>query len=385
MALMQQLIAHLATHQCQAVNVCRLGRLQQISQQGRRHTRQLHQVACMTMRRSSRILALSALTRCLKEEASAIASAAERLSVEQVEAALRLLEQCADRKAKLVITGVGKSGIVARKIAATFSSIGLMALFLNPLDALHGDLGVVAEEDVCLLLSNSGETAELLEVLPHLKRRGTGRIAIVGRADSSLARGSDVVLEAGVDREVCPLNLAPTASTAVAMAVGDALAAVWMERRGISPADFALNHPAGSLGKQLTLTTADLMLPASKLHPLQPDTPLPEVIGGLTRDGIGSGWVEDPHNPGALLGILTDGDLRRALQDHSAEAWRNLTANDLMTSDPITVGCDVLVVKALEQMENNRRKPISVLPVVGTGNRMLGLLRLHDLVQAGLA
>ena len=337
------------------------------------------------MEGSSRILALSALTRCLQEEASAIASAAERLSGEQVEAALLLLEQCADRRAKLVITGVGKSGIVARKIAATFSSIGLMALFLNPLDALHGDLGVVAEEDVCLLLSNSGETAELLEVLPHLKRRGTGRIAIVGRAESSLARGSDVVLEAGVDREVCPLNLAPTASTAVAMAIGDALAAVWMERRGISPSDFALNHPAGSLGKQLTLTTADLMVPASRLHPLQPDTPLPEVIGGLTRDGIGSGWVEDPRNPGALVGILTDGDLRRALQDHNAEVWTNLTAQDLMTSDPITVGRDVLVVKALEQMENNRRKPISVLPVVGTGNRMLGLLRLHDLVQAGLA
>ena len=238
---------------------------------------------------------------------------------------------------------------------------------------------------MCLLLSNSGETAELLEVLPHLKRRGTGRIAIVGRAESSLARGSDVVLEAGVDREVCPLNLAPTASTAVAMAIGDALAAVWMERRGISPADFALNHPAGSLGKQLTLTAADLMVPASKLHPLQPDTSLPEVIGGLTRDGIGSGWVEDPDRPGTLLGLLTDGDLRRALQDHSAASWTTLTAADLMTADPITVSADVLVVNALERMERNRRKPISVLPVVNGTQQMMGLLRLHDLVQAGLA
>ena len=328
---------------------------------------------------------MSALTRCLQEEAAAIASAAERLSIEEVESALTLLERCADRKAKLVITGVGKSGIVARKIAATFSSIGLMALFLNPLDALHGDLGVVAPEDVCLMLSNSGETAELLEVLPHLKRRGTGRIAIVGRAESSLARGSNVVLIAGVDREVCPLNLAPTASTAVAMAIGDALAAVWMERRGISPADFALNHPAGSLGKQLTLTAADLMVPASKLHPMQPDTSLPEVIGGLTRDGIGSGWVENPKLSGNLVGILTDGDLRRALQDHNAEEWTGLTAADLMTADPITVRGDVLVVNALERMERNRRKPISVLPVVSAEKRMLGLLRLHDLVQAGLA
>ena len=181
---------------------------------------------------------MSALTRCLQEEAAAIADAADRLGVDQVEGALALLERCADRKAKLVITGVGKSGIVARKIAATFSSIGLMALYLNPLDALHGDLGVVAPDDVCLLLSNSGETSELLEVLPHLKRRGTARIALVGRAESSLAHGSDVVLEASVDREVCPLNLAPTASTAVAMAIGDALAAVWMGNaasRRISP------------------------------------------------------------------------------------------------------------------------------------------------------
>ena len=340
----------------------------------------------MTMGRSSRIQALSALTRCLQEEASAIAAAAERLSSEQVEAALALLERCADRKAKLVISGVGKSGIVARKIAATFSSIGLMALFLTPTHALHGDLGIVAPEDVCLLLSNSGETSELLDVMPHLKRRGTGRIAIVGRADSTLARGSDVVLEAAVDREVCPLNLAPTASTAVAMAIGDALAAVWMERRGILPADFALNHPAGSLGKQLTLTAADLMVPASQLHPLQPQTPLPEVIGGLTRDGIGSGWVEEPQRPGSLVGILTDGDLRRALQEHSTDRWPHLTAADLMTSDPITVDGDLLVVKALERMEHNRRQqPISVLPVVDRDQQVIGLLRLHDLVQAGLA
>ena len=328
---------------------------------------------------------VSALTRCLEEEAAAIASAAQRLSVDQVEGALELLGRCADRKAKLVITGVGKSGIVARKIAATFSSIGLMALYLNPLDALHGDLGVVAPDDVCLLLSNSGETSELLEVLPHLRRRGTARIALVGRADSSLARGSDVVLEASVDREVCPLNLAPTASTAVAMAIGDALAAVWMERRGISPADFALNHPAGSLGKQLTMTVADLMLPASKLPALQANTPLPDVISGLTQGAIGSGWVEDPARPGRLLGLITDGDLRRALRDHGPDRWPKLTASDLMTADPITVTSDLLAVDAIQRMEHNRRKPISVLPVVDEHDSLRGLLRLHDLVQAGLA
>jgi len=327
---------------------------------------------------------MSALSRCLREEAGAITLAAERLEQAQVEKALALLERCADQRAKLVITGVGKSGIVARKIAATFSSVGLMALYLSPLDALHGDLGVVAPEDVALLLSNSGETEELLAVLPHLRRRGTARIALVGRSESSLGCGSDVVLEASVDREVCPLNLAPTASTAVAMAIGDALAAVWMERRGISPADFALNHPAGSLGKQLTLTAGDLMVPVERLEPMAPDAPLGEVISLLTRGAIGSGWVEDPDVEGRLLGLITDGDLRRALRDHSSCRWAELRASELMTGDPITTTPDQLAVQALERMERNRRKPISVLPVVTPSRQMLGLLRLHDLVQAGL-
>lgn len=327
---------------------------------------------------------MSALTRCLQEEAAAIAAAAGRLDAEQVDAALVLLDRCADQRAKLVITGVGKSGIVARKIAATFSSIGLMALYLNPLDALHGDLGVVAPEDVVLLLSNSGETQELLEILPHLRRRGTGRIALVGRVASSLARGCEVVLDGSVDREVCPLNLAPTASTAVAMAIGDALAAVWMERRGISPADFALNHPAGALGKQLTLTVGDLMVPTAKLHPLEEGASLSEVIAGLTGDGVGACWVRRAHNESLLAGLITDGDLRRALEQHAPAAWAELRAADLMTVDPITVAADLLAVEALERMERNRRKPIGVLPVLGEGGAMLGLLRLHDLVQAGL-
>jgi arabinose-5-phosphate isomerase len=328
---------------------------------------------------------LSALTRCLIEEAAAISGAAARLDSGQVEGALKLLEGCAERRAKLVITGVGKSGIVARKIAATFSSIGLMAIYLNPLDALHGDLGVVAPDDVTLLLSNSGETQELLDILPHLRRRGTARIALVGRVASSLARGCDVVLDGSVDREVCPLNLAPTASTAVAMAIGDALAAVWMERRGISPQDFALNHPAGSLGKQLTLTASDLMVPVARLAPLAAATPLPEVIGHLTADGVGACWVAQEDNSQKLWGLITDGDLRRALQSRQAHQWDHLTANDLMTADPITISGDTLAIHALEAMERNRRKAIGVLPVVGEDARMLGLLRLHDLVMAGLA
>jgi arabinose-5-phosphate isomerase len=187
-----------------------------------------------------------------------------------------------------------------------------------------------------------------------------------------------------VDREICPLNLAPTASTAVAMAIGDALAAVWMERRGISPQDFAINHPAGSLGKQLTLTAADLMVPVARLTPLLAATPLPEVIAHLTADGVGACWVAQPQAPGRIWGLITDGDLRRALQQHGPQQWSQLTAADLMTADPITVDGDTLAITALEQMERNRRKAIAVLPVTSADQQMLGLLRLHDLVQAGL-
>ena len=332
----------------------------------------------------------SALSRCLQEEAAAIAAAAGRLSSEQVEAALELLLDCRSRRAKLVVTGVGKSGIVARKIAATFSSIGLTAVFLNPTDALHGDLGIVAADDVALLLSNSGETEELLAILPHLKRRGTGRIALVGRIDSALARGCDVVLDGSVDREVCPLNLAPTASTAVAMAIGDALAAVWMERAGISPEDFAINHPAGSLGRQLTLTVAELMVPASELEPLAPEAPLSAVIGQLTRPtngkgSLGAAWVQGAGigiGDGGSGGLITDGDLRRTLQRHPPEAWASVQASAMATTDPISVTPDTLAAEALRVMERNPAQALSVLPVID-GGELVGLLRLHDLVQAG--
>jgi arabinose-5-phosphate isomerase len=310
------------------------------------------------------------------------------LSSEQVEAALELLLGCRTRRAKLVVTGVGKSGIVARKIAATFSSIGLTAVFLNPTDALHGDLGIVAADDVALLLSNSGETEELLAILPHLKRRGTGRIALVGRIDSALARGCDVVLDGSVDREVCPLNLAPTASTAVAMAIGDALAAVWMERAGISPEDFAINHPAGSLGRQLTLTVAELMVPASELEPLAPEAPLSAVIGQLTRPtngkgSLGAAWVQGAGiGIGGSGGLITDGDLRRTLQRHPPEAWASVQASAMATTDPISVTPDTLAAEALRVMERNPAQALSVLPVID-GGELVGLLRLHDLVQAG--
>ncbi|MFM7640678.1 MAG: SIS domain-containing protein [Cyanobium sp.] len=334
----------------------------------------------------------TALSRCLQEEAQAIAAAADRLNPEQVETALALLASCKARRAKLVVSGVGKSGMVARKIAATFSSIGLTSVFLNPVDALHGDMGVVAPDDLVMLLSNSGETDELLAILPHLKRRGTPLIALVGTLHSSLARQCTVVLDGSVDREVCPLNLAPTASTAVAMAIGDALAAVWMERAGISELDFAINHPGGTLGRQLTLTVADLMIPVEHLTPLPPDAPLPAVIANLTlgspeRGSLGAAWVHAAGDANRFGGLITDGDLRRSLQNLESIGWSQLCAGAIATADPITVTPEVMAAAALELMERNGKRTISVLPVLdpASADRLLGILRLHDLVRAGLS
>ena len=317
-------------------------------------------------------------------ESAAIAAAAPHIGENQVSRCIELLLSCSIRRGKLVVTGVGKSGIVARKIAATFSSVGLMAIYMNPLDALHGDLGVVSGDDVILMLSNSGETQELLQLVPHLQLRGSPIISIVGSLASTLARQSTVVFDGSVEREVCPLNLAPTASTAVAMAIGDALAAVWMDRRGISPQDFALNHPAGSLGKQLTLTAASLMVPTSQMQALLPRTPLAEIITALTANGIGACWVTGADDSQQLLGLITDGDLRRALEHHPPAEWADIAAQNMMTTNPVTISPSCLAIKALELMERNPRKSINLLPVVGDNQRMLGLLRLHDLVKAGL-
>ena len=228
------------------------------------------------------------------------------------EKVVKTLVSC--KNGKIIISGVGKSGIVARKISATFCSIGLMSIYLNPLDALHGDIGVIAENDVCIILSNSGETEELLEIIPHLKRKCSKFIGIVGNQNSFIKRICDVFLDATVDREICPLNLAPTASTAVAMAIGDALASVFMKRKGISDKDFAVNHPSGLLGKKLTLKVSDLMVPKSALKAINLNTRLDKMIGIITYNEMGCACVQKDDTDESLLGIITDGDLRRALK-----------------------------------------------------------------------
>ena len=331
---------------------------------------------------------LSSLTNYLEQEALAIKSSAYSLDNKEVESALQFLLSISKNNSKVIITGVGKSGIVARKIAATFCSVGLMSLYLNPLDALHGDLGLVAKNDICIIISNSGETEELIEICPFLKNKNVKIIALVGNNPSTLSNISDVVLETNIDKEICPLGLAPTASTTVSMAIGDALAAVWMKRQGISDIDFARNHPSGNLGKKLTLTVGDLMIPVEDLHPINNNASIKDIISSLTKDGIGCCLVKSNFNKDDFIGIITDGDLRRALEKNDYSRWESITAEKIVTKDPITINKQSLAIDALKKMENNsKRKGVLVLPVIGdfkNQEKLVGFIRLHDLVKSGL-
>ena len=313
----------------------------------------------------------------LKLEATAINQAAERLQIEQLEKALNLLN-C---QGKVVLTGVGKSGIVAKKIAATLCSIGNVAVYLHPCDALHGDLGIITDLDVVILLSNSGETQELIEIVPHLKHRQVPIIGILGNLGSTLAYRVDVVLDASVDREACPLNLAPTTSTTVALAIGDAVAMTLMQMRSITPQDFALNHPAGRLGKRLTLRVVDLMHQGHDNPVIIPQASWIEIVSAITKGGLGA--VNVVNEKGQLLGIITDGDLRRAIAKIEPTDLKNLQAAAIMAENPVTVHPEQLAYDALQLMEN-RSSQISVLPVVDEEDYCVGLLRLHDIARSGI-
>jgi arabinose-5-phosphate isomerase len=321
--------------------------------------------------------AASHIYQLLKIEASAINRTSEQLDREQAAQSIELLNNC---PGKVIMTGVGKSGIVAKKIAATLTSIGTLAIFLHPCDALHGDFGIVTKEDVVIMLSNSGETDELLTMIPHLKRRSVPIIGILGNTKSTLALLADTVLDASVDREACPLNLAPTTSTTVALAIGDALAMTLMQIKGLTPEAFAFNHPAGRLGKRLTLRVADLMHGAD--YPkLTPEAKWTEVICALTKGGFGA--VNIVNQEELLLGIITDGDLRRWIMKIQSTELDSLTAKDMMTNNPTVVAPETLAYAALQLMEK-RESQISVLPVVDHEQKSIGLIRLHDIVRSGL-
>jgi arabinose-5-phosphate isomerase len=311
----------------------------------------------------------------LKIESDAIARAASGLDEASVDGAVKLLHGC---RGKVIVTGVGKSGVIAEKIAQTLTSTGTIAVFVHPTDALHGGLGVVANGDVVIALSNSGETDEILAILPTLRQRRVAMIAIVGDLDSSLARRSDVRLDASVDKEACPLNLAPTASTTVALAIGDALAMTLMEAKGLTAEDFAANHPGGRLGKRLTLTVGDLMLESPNISP---DAGWIDVVRSISSHALGGVNVVDADQ--MLLGIVTDGDLRRTIERTLADDLSSLTAADMMTRTPIAAVPEMLAYEALRLMED-RPSQISVLPVIDDKGACVGLLRLHDVVRSGL-
>jgi arabinose-5-phosphate isomerase len=307
-------------------------------------------------------------------EAEELNLAAGRLGFEIVKAA-RLVQACTGR---LVVSGLGKSGLIGRKIAATLASLGTPALFLHATEGSHGDLGMVRREDVGLFISHSGETREVLELLPFFRRIGAPVIAMTGNLNSRLARNADVVLDAGIRREADPLGLAPTSSTTLQLAIGDALSGMVTELRGLCPEDFALFHPGGSLGKKLLLKVDELMGTEERLPLVPDDATVKRALFEITSKGYGTALVLAPN--GELEGIFTDGDLRRLLEDRGPEGL-GLRVSEVMTRHPKTIEREKLAAEALSLMEKHE---ISVLAVV-EGKVPVGILHLHDLLKAGVA
>ncbi len=304
----------------------------------------------------------------LQLEAEAIETLLDRLD-HRFEGAVEMLAGCGGR---VVTTGMGKSGIICRKIAATLSSTGTPSLFLHPAEAIHGDLGMLARGDLVLMVSNSGETGELLELLPAVKRLQIPLICLVGNVKSTLSRNADIALDVSVGQEACRFNLAPTASTTAALALGDALAIALSEEKGFQIEQFASLHPGGKLGKKLA-RVEDLMHKGEKIPRVMLRTPMDQVIYEMSHKGLGITAVVDGAN--RLAGVISDGDLRRLLE-RRRERVLMLSAEQCMTSRPVTIEPDQLVVTALNLLED---KKITSLMVTDTENTFLGVLHLHDL------
>jgi len=317
------------------------------------------------------VRALEVAREALAIEAKALTELGPRLS-ESFTAALHAILQC---RGRVAVMGMGKSGHVGRKIAATLASTGTPALFVHPAEASHGDLGMVTETDVVLALSNSGESDELNAILPVLKRLHVPVIAMTGRADSSLARHADFVLDSAVSEEACPLKLAPTASTTAQMALGDALAVALLDARGFRPEDFARSHPGGALGRKLLTHVRDLMRSGEGLPRVAVDTPFTDVMRTMSAGGLGMAVVVDAQDQ--VLGIFTDGDLRRLVE--KGQDLRALRAADVMHGKPRTVSGDALAVDAADLMEDAR---ITVVLVVDADQRLMGAISINDLMRA---
>ena len=312
----------------------------------------------------------------LRMESEAVLEQVERID-EHFKAAVEMIMACPGRT---VITGMGKSGIIGRKMAATLASTGTPSFYLHPAEGIHGDLGMVTEGDVVIALSNSGETGEVLHILPSLRRIGAKLIAMVGNPNSTLAKNSDIVLNVGVTREACPLGLAPTSSTTAALAYGDALALALLSKRKFTASQFAVFHPGGSLGRKLLLTVEDIMHSGTENPLVKADISVQDALFVITDKGLGAVSVVDDDNK--MLGVLTDGDIRRGLSKGVDFLKRPVT--ELMTASPKTITKEKLAAQALHIMESNRPKPITVLPVVDAENHVIGLLHMTDLVRQGV-
>ena len=308
--------------------------------------------------------------RVLRIEAEAILGVIPKLD-ERFDRAVELLHRCSGR---VIVTGMGKSGLVGRKIAATLASTGTPAFFLHPAEGVHGDIGMVARGDVVLALSNSGETDEMLAILPPLKRLGVPIVLLTGHAKSTLARQSEVVLDVSVSEEACPINLAPTSSTTAALAMGDALAMVLLDLRGLRAEDYAALHPRGTLGWRALFRVGDLMHTGEAMPTVADTAPLAEAVQEMTQKGLGMTTVVDAD--GRLAGVITDGDLRRL--HLRGGPFDTLRAGDVATRSPRTIGADDLAAKALELMEGK----ITSLVVVDDAHRPRGVVHLHDILRA---
>lgn len=292
------------------------------------------------------------------------------------EEACKILLEC---KGKVVVTGIGKSGIIGQKIAATFASTGTPAFFMHPSEGLHGDLGMLSKNDVVIAISNSGETDEIMKLLPIIKRMGNKLIVMTGRKKSSLAKSGDVVIDIGVKKEACPLNLAPTASTTATLAMGDALAVALIKLRGFKEEDFAFRHPAGALGKKLFLKVSDLMHTGQDIPLVSEDASMKDAIYVISSKKLGTVGVTDKK--GYLVGVITDGDLRRAIEKY--ENIFKMKASDIMTKNPKYILKDELAVKALQVMESYSITTLFVFEK--EGDRIpVGIIHLHDILKAGV-
>ena len=311
-------------------------------------------------------------------EARALEKAQERLSAETIDACTKLFNWLTQTGGNLIVTGVGKSGHVGAKVAATFSSLGLPSFFLHPTEAMHGDLGRVTKSDVMLLLSKSGTTEELLDLLPYLQLPRERLIGLVGNVNSPIAQKCGVVLDCSVEKEACLNDLAPTTSTTLTIAMGDALAVLFEAVKGVSKEQFAINHPAGLLGKSLSLTIEKLMLPPEQCARVAPGALLQDALLAMTKFPVGLLAITQGTK---LLGILVEGDIRRALMKDPQALSRDVVS--FMNPKPLTIAPGVLAYEGLKLMEN-RERPVSVLPVVENGE-LRGVVRVHDLLQAGFA